>query len=141
MANLFISYINLSPELRNPFSSTTHGVLVDKFNERFATWEGFFRAYEGYDLAFIIVTDEGVGKLEVKGPTVFRKTKTVDFSIFLPENIDTLVPENPQDFRIYLDWVFSGISSAIVRYGVSQEDIEIIKDECLLELGSGEVVQ
>jgi hypothetical protein len=141
MNTIHFYYFDLSPDLRNDFIDFTHRVLEGTFRKYFVDWHGFSDKYVGKDMGFAVATKRGIKNLEVKGPTVSRGSKIVDFSIFLPENIETLCPQNPDDIQIYLDLVFSGIKTALARYGISDEEIERLRDFCRLELDSTNSVQ
>jgi hypothetical protein len=85
-----------------------------------------FAKYENYSVGFVICTKLGVEQLEVKGPSVARKMKLVDFTIFLPDSIVNI--------EQYVDSVFSGIAQILEKYHVKPESIENIKEECKHEL-------
>ena len=141
MSTLYLSYIELSPELENRLTEVTHYVILDRLRKHFPRWQPFHSRFKTYDLGFILVTDNGIKELHVKGPTISPTLKIVDFSIFLPESVDSLQPGQSESVRLYLDLVFSGISRSVTRYGILPSEIETIKDECLLELGTINTVQ
>lgn len=130
MSNLFISYIILSPDLDNQFSDLTHKGIVEKLRNAFPNWKGFHKSFKDYNLGFTIVMDRGIDALQVKGPTIFRRTKDVDFSIFLPEKVELLNPDKYEDIEYYLDLIFSGLEIVLSQYDVRNEEIELIKNEC-----------
>ena len=61
------------------------------------------------------------------GPSISKKMKITDFSIFLPDEV--------KDVKEYLDFVFEGIAIAMAKYDVSKDEFNQIKDECKHELG------
>ena len=126
MRNLFVTYVDITPNFGNPFSNFTHKVLVEKLRKHFARWDGFFEKYKDYSLGFIICTKYGTENLEIKGPSISRKLKIVDFSVFLPDEI--------KNESHYLDFVFSGIELALTEYKVLASEILDIKNECKREL-------
>jgi hypothetical protein len=134
MSNLTVAYINLSVGLCNPFGKMTHKALIGGLRDHFLDWKGFFAKYDDYSLGFIICTNRDIKVLEVKGPSISRKMKVVDFSIFLPEEVEKLNPSNAEDIGRYLDWVFLAIATALIKYEVSGEEIKKIKDEVKREL-------
>jgi hypothetical protein len=134
VSTLYVSYINLSVGLGNPFNDFTHQIVLRNLRERFAEWKGFFDKYEDYSLGFIIATEKGTAKLTVKGSSVSRRMKAVDFSIFLPDQIAELKPTTTENVFRYLDAVFKGISSALDNYGVDDSEIESIRDKCKREI-------
>jgi hypothetical protein len=134
MSTLFVSYIDLSVGLRNPFNNLTHQIVVRNLRERFLGWKGFFDKYEEYSLGFIVATQKGTGKLSVKGPSISRKMKVVDFSIFLPDHVAELLPTSTDNVLSYLDAVFAGISSALDQYGIKESEIEVIREKSKREI-------
>lgn len=134
MSNFYISYVGLAPDLGNPFFSLTNETVVKSFRSRYLGWQNFFARYEGYSLGFIIVTDRGINELFIEGPSASKKLKLVDFSIFLPEEIENLKPDKSRDVGKYLDLVFSGITEALSKFEVSETEINKIKEECKREL-------
>jgi hypothetical protein len=131
MSRFYICYTILSVGLSNEFHIPTHHVLEDALSKYFPTWQKFFAKYEGYSLGFFVSKKRGTEGLKVLGPSISRKMKVVDFSIFLPDEV--------KDMNEYVDLVFSGISSALAKYDVSKEELERIRDECKNELGIGAI--
>ena len=127
MASIYFSYLNLTPGLRNPYSQSTHNVFRNAILERFLSWDGFFKKYPEYSLGFTISTKGDNFELTVKGPSVYRKDKDIDFSIRL---LNTAY-----DLNGYTDLVFEGIAIALKKYDVNEEEIFSIRDACKKELG------
>lgn len=138
MSELFISYVDLSPDLDNRFVDRTHHTLLGRLREHLSEWDGFAKKHQSSDLGFIIVTEQGSRDVRVKGPTVFRDA--VDFSIFIPDSIFELDPTQVGDVLQYITWVFSGISEALANYAVEEQIIERVKTECILDLGMSDMV-
>jgi hypothetical protein len=82
---------------------------------------------EWHKLRFAKLALVGEDKLNIKGPSIFKKGKDVEYSIFLPEKIDGM--------NHYVDLVMEGVFLAVERYGVGPKEIEYIKNECKIELG------
>jgi hypothetical protein len=82
MKTLYLSYIDLSPGLTNPFSKDSHPILLEVLRKNFENWNGFNSKCPEFSLGLIIVTKRGINELEVKGPSISKKHKVVDFSIF-----------------------------------------------------------
>jgi len=107
---VLIAYIELTPGLENKFSTPAHHPLVKVLRTHENEWISFYQKHPDFSLGFTVVTKGGIKELEVKGPTVFRKLKNVDYSIFLPEDI--------QNMSDYLDNVFKGINQVLEKYNV-----------------------
>ena len=126
MPNFYLSYIDLSPELRNHFSDSTHTILIEALNKEFLTWTEYFDKYPEYDLGFIITTKIGVDELFVKGPSISKKMKVVDYTIFLPNIIN--------DIEQYVNLVFEGINIVLKKYNIDGNNIIAIREICKEEL-------
>jgi hypothetical protein len=63
----------------------------------------FIKRYgEDFDLTFNVSTKRGLDDNEIKGPTVFKKTRDVEFTIFLPFDVITRHADAPIHFMSYL---------------------------------------
>lgn len=105
---LYLSYINLTPGLENEFSTPSHHAIVNVLREHFNDWNGFFDKYPDYHIGLIVATKEGVGNVDIKGPTISKKIKRVDYSIF--------IPENTKNMKMYLDNFFNGLNIILENY-------------------------
>lgn len=126
MAMLYLSYLDLSPELNNTFARETHQVVINLLRREFDSWDGFSTKYDGFDLGFIVVTKKGISKLEVHGPSISKKSKLVDYSIFLPEILSDLLQ--------YIDLIFEGFNQVVSNFGVDGDSIMSLKNQCKDEL-------
>jgi hypothetical protein len=116
-------YINLTPGLENSFIKLSHHPIINVLRTHEREWAGFYQKYPDYSLGLTVVTEKGVNALEVKGPTVSRKLKNIDYSIFLPENI--------QNMNDYLENIFNGVNTVLEQNNVTRtegfkKDIESI---------------
>jgi hypothetical protein len=130
---LYISYIDLSPGIDNPLIDGTHHVLVRRLRESFEGWTNFRHRYPDYDLGFIVSTRLGSSVVEVKGPTVSKRSKVVDFAIHLPAEIDRFSPDDPKDVCIYLSWILDGVGEALQQL-VDWAEIQTLKRNCADDL-------
>ena len=121
MPTLFLSYLDLSPGLRNHFDDLTHDALLSILRNNFVDWSDHFDKFKDYDLGFIIVTKKHTSSLEIKGPSISHKKKIFDYTIFLPDEINSL--------DHYIDLVFEGIFSALSKFKISEKEILRVKEE------------
>lgn len=126
MPILYLSYINLTPGLQNRFSDSTHKIVIEVLRRKFETWTGFFDKYTSWNLGYIITTKKGVEELEVKGPTIFKRDKLVDYTIFLPD-VNYSLEE-------YIEFVFKGIAVSLKEYGVEDSAVILMREECRRDL-------
>lgn len=127
---LYLSYIDLTPGLENRFCDSTHKAVIEVLRKYFVTWEGFFNKYPEHSLAYVVTTKKDIKELEVKGPTIFKKKRTVDYAIFLPNVAYTL--------EEYIDFVFRGIAISLKEFGVEENAIALMRGECKKTLNLSE---
>jgi hypothetical protein len=124
---IYLSYINLTPGIKNNFSTQTHKTIFECFKNHNEIFEKFSKFHPEYSLGFTIVTKKDVSDLEIKGPTIMKKTKDIDYSIFLPDrnfNLDE-----------YINLLFEGLGIALKKYDINDNQLLILRDECKRELG------
>src|SRR5688572_23729096 len=111
---LYLSYMDLSPGHSNLYSGKSHQALIRALRNHFQDWTGFSSKFPDFSLGVIVVTKMGVAEIDIKGPSISKKHKVVDYSIFLPETI--------KDIEQYLDFVFTGLASILEKYGVNKTE-------------------
>lgn len=126
MPILYLSYINLTPGLQNRFSDSTHKAVIEVLRKNFETWTGFFDKYIDWNLGYIVTTKKGIEELEVKGPTIFKRDKLVDYTIFLPD-VNYSLGE-------YIDFVFKGIAVSLKEYEVEESAVILMREKCKKDL-------
>jgi hypothetical protein len=126
MPLLYLSYIDLTPGLENPFSDLSHKIILAILREQFLKWSFFFTNYPDHSLGYIVTTRKETKVLEVKGPTIFKKKKVVDYSIF--------IPNSDYDINQYIDLVFEGIGISLKAYQVEEKQIILMREECKRKL-------
>ena len=82
---IFVGQIYISAGIEFPFSLRFQKWLGDTLSERIEV-SGEFSKKFGVDfkLGFRLSAKEEIGEPEIRGPTVFKRDKDVEFSIFLP---------------------------------------------------------
>ena len=127
LQTFYLSYLDLSPALSNSFSSVSHQIIAQNIRSIFFTWDFFLTKYPEYSIGFIVVTKIGTTEWAVKGPSISKKMKIIDYSIFLPDT--------EYDLNLYVDFIFEGIFIALRKYKIDNESLILIKDKCKMELG------
>jgi hypothetical protein len=125
---VYISYLILTPNFKNPYFSEGHEGLIKTLRKIFCKWHLFFQSHGiKYSLGLSINRKKETDFLFIKGPKISKKDEIVDFSIFLPDEIKNL--------NHYIDLVFDGIGEVLSKYKVDQSHILEMKEECKKELG------
>ncbi|MHA3770734.1 hypothetical protein ACXR0O_04250 [Verrucomicrobiota bacterium sgz303538] len=107
---IYAGQLYITPGVSFPFSLQFQRWLGDELLKRVEPSEGFRKLYaENFDLGFVISAKSDIDQPEIKGPTVFKREKDVEYTIFLPyEN------RNYYDVSALLD-VFRLLLQSIIR--------------------------
>lgn len=93
---IFIGQIYIKAGLAFPFSLRFQRWLGDCLSERVDVSEQFATEFgDGFGLGLRISAKENIDQPEIKGPTVFKRDKNVEFTIFLPYR-----PSNYHDLAV-----------------------------------------
>ncbi len=125
--NVTTPYLELSPNFENIYRVQTSQIIKNCLNKYFDNWKEFKKKYPSHTFNFYIVSKKNTEMLLIKGPTVSKKHQTVDFSIFLPDEI--------LDLNHYVQLIFEGIGMVLQKFGIKNIEIEKMKNECKKELG------
>lgn len=127
LQTVYLAYTSLTPGLKNVYSTATHKKIIEVLRDKFFLWNNFFEKHgSDYSLGFYISKKEGTDKLTYFGPSISKKMKIVDYTMFIPDDIKTLDE--------YLDLVFEGFEYFLNKYKVDSLEIEKMKNECKKEL-------
>src|SRR5947207_12558625 len=95
---IFVGQIYIEPGASYPFSHQFQTWLGEELTNRVQPSQQFLRAYpDGFDLIFRVSAKSKINKPEIKGPTVFKRGKDVEFTVFLPH--DGREPSDPTGYR------------------------------------------
>jgi hypothetical protein len=82
----------------------------------------FVKKYgEDWDLMFRISAKAAIRDTEIRGPSVFRKDKDVEYSIFLPF---TVVRDTQDASRTAIEFLFDAFLSVLTKLAFSTERLE-----------------
>lgn len=138
MSNIvYLSYIYLEPDNSNPFQSVVHNALWSTLTRHFLNWKGFKERYSESDLGLIVAMKDAVEHLTVKGPTIIRGSRAVDFTIFLPNRISEGDPSRKSDVEDYVRLIVEGVGEALGDCDLSKLEFEEIIQETIDEVFHG----
>src|SRR5690349_15123604 len=90
-----------------PFTTAFQRYLLAKISSLVSPSGKFIKAYdEDFTLRFYISAKHELENNEVRGPTVIRKTKDVEYTIFLPFEV---IIRQPDPRRAALVYLFQGL--------------------------------
>jgi hypothetical protein len=83
--SIYVSQIYPEAGVSYPFNHRFQKYLSDLVSAKVGTSKKFADMYgPEYDLIFRMSAKEGLAKPEIKGPTVFKRDKDVEYTVFLP---------------------------------------------------------
>jgi hypothetical protein len=86
---VYVSQIYIEPGISYPFTHVFQKYLSSLASDDTKCSEQFRTRYgEDYDLIFNVSAKTGLVSPEIKGPTVFKREKTVEYTVFLPFQIE-----------------------------------------------------
>ena len=138
--NIYISQIYIQPGVSYPFSYRFQKFMSEAVTERVSPSEKFVTRYgEDFDLIFRMSAKSEIAETEIKGPTVFKRDKDVEYSIFIPFRGNESDPKTLHDVVITL---LNGIVSVLNGLGFDTTTLldesealanHIIEDESMTE--------
>ncbi|NQV23132.1 MAG: hypothetical protein HQ518_02095 [Rhodopirellula sp.] len=82
---IYVTQIYIQAGVGFPFTHRFQQFISRELTNRVQLSERFIEQYgEDFDLTFNMVAKSEIADTEIKGPTVFRRDKNVEYTIFLP---------------------------------------------------------
>jgi hypothetical protein len=82
---IFLGQIYIKPGISFPLSLRFQQWLGDELSQRVEISEAFSRTYsEDFGLGIRISAKADIAEPEIKGPTIFKRPRNVEFTVFLP---------------------------------------------------------
>ena len=118
---VYFTQLYVQPSVEFPFSYRFQHYLSTTVTD-LVTPSATFREQYGSDskLVFNISAKRIIQEAEIKGPTVFKKTKDVEYSVFLPFDVIMCNSEVPQSALRYL---LHGVCSVFESLGIDPTPI------------------
>jgi hypothetical protein len=108
---VYFGQIYIDAGIEFPFSIDFQKYLAEAVTAQVAPSGYWVKKYgRHFDLIFRISAKREITKNEIRGPTVFRKAKDIEYSIFLPFDVVTRRRDIP---RSALRFVFKGVYSVL----------------------------
>lgn len=122
---VFVSQIYIEVDASYPFSHDFQKWISQELTKRIKPSAQFVERYsEDYNLIFNMSAKLNISAPEIRGPSVFRKTSDVEFTIFLPHEGRT--HNEPSGYERPLEILFSCITSVLKSLGMDAS--EVVKD-------------
>ncbi len=122
---IFVGQIYVEPGVSYPFSHQFQVWLGQELTNRVKPSQAFLQAYsDKFDLIFRVSAKSKIAEPETKGPTVFKRDKDVEFTIFLP--YESHEPNGPSAYQRPLKLLFDSI--AVILQGLGMDASRIVED-------------
>jgi hypothetical protein len=106
--SIYVSQIYPEAGVSYPFNHRFQKYLSDLVSAKVETSKKFADLYgPEYDLIFRMSAKEGLAKPEIKGPTVFKRDKDVEYTVFLP--FDRSVEMDAETLSRALDFLLTSM--------------------------------
>ena len=129
---VYFSQIYIQEGVNYPFSHVFQQYLSKNITELTESSEQFDKEYgNDWDIMFRISAKKELDKVEIKGPTVFKKTKDVEYTIFLPfVNIDL----KSNKYSLAIENIIDSVCSILVDLNFSTTKIRNTKAQLINEI-------
>jgi len=130
--DIFFGQIYLEPDAVFPFSFKFNGWLTEQVARHVVDSDGFRGAYPGImRLGFRISARKGLESVDLRGPTIFKRAKDIEFTIFVPHNKNRF--QTAEDLQPIVDALLAGVIDALNKLFIDSSELknhasEIVKD-------------
>jgi hypothetical protein len=131
--NIRCSQIYIEPGVNFPFSYIAIKYLDEGISDLVVPSARFIRNYgDDYRLVFNISAKRSLEENEIRGPTVFKRTKDVEYSVFLPFTVIVSREDAPQTaLRFLFQGMYAVFDSLEIDAGrVREQEASMIEHVC-----------
>lgn len=130
---VWFGQIYIEPGVSFPFSHHFQRRLSDAITALVQPSPMFLKKFgSDFKLMFNVSAKKGIERNEIKGPTVFMKTKDVEYTVFLPFEVITSTAEVP---KTALTFLLRGVCSVLESLDIDtatvmQQEQSLIEQIC-----------
>lgn len=122
--------IYITPGATFPFSWQFQGRISEELTALVSPSPKFKEKYGSeFNLIFNISAKKQIQENEIRGPTVFKKDKDVEYSIFLPFDV---IKQNSDVLRTALQYLLRGVCDVFALLGIDATKV-VQKEEAIIE--------
>ena len=131
---IFVGQIYIQPNINYPFSHIFQKWIGEELTKLVKPPELFLKKYsDEFNVIFRLSAKSEIDKAEIRGPTIFKKDKDIEFTIFLPHNGK---PANKhedckQPLEIFFDCVVKVLESLSVDGSEIKKHIAELVDKAI----------
>jgi hypothetical protein len=136
--NVYFTQIYIEPGVRFPFSHHFQRYLSKEITALVSPSPLFLARYgSDFRLHFNVSAKPIILECEIRGPSVFRKTKDVEFTVFLPFDV---IARDSNVLRSALNHLLGGVYSVLERLGIDAGRISANQDGIVNEILSNAIM-
>lgn len=126
--NIYVVQIYIEAGASFPFSHVFQRYIHNRLSSLVDGW-GRNAGHYGPDfgLIFRMSSKSDLATTEIKGPTIFKRDKSVEYSIFLPSNL--LGNRSTDDYRAVLRALMDGIVTVMDGLGINTEKVKVESED------------
>lgn len=137
---IFVSQIYIEAGINYPFSHSFQRWISDELSSLVPPSPAYDQQYPGFDLMFRMSAKAELATPLIKGPTVFKKTKDVEFSIFLPYIEHD--PSDPRSLLKPLKLFLDAVATVLQSLGVDVSELQACSDSLIERIiGNPEMIE
>ena len=126
---VYVSQIYISPGVNFDFTHHFQKLLSEELSAMVAQTGGFMRKYgPEFDLIFNMSAKKEIHENEIRGPSVYKKDKDVEFTIFLPFDV---IGASTDRYRVALKFLLDGIRTVFDKLGIDSAKLEERKESII----------
>jgi hypothetical protein len=115
---IYVCQIYIEPGVSYPFTHVFQKYLSNLVSEDTSGTEQFREKYgDDYDLVFNVSAKTGLNTPDVKGPTVFKREKTVEYTVFLP--FDRAISLNDDSLSNAIRLLLKSMNAVLFELGMT----------------------
>lgn len=129
-----IGQIYVKPGINFPFTHLMQLWLGEELSSIITSTPEFSKKFSpNYDLTIRISADDQIIENKIKGPTIYKKDKDVEYTVFLPYKIITVSPEG---CRLAVEFLVDGIITVLHNAGLDTEVLNAKKEIIVIHICS-----
>lgn len=131
---IYFGQIYIQVGVSFPFNYLFQNFLGTKVTEFVQSSPKFIKLYgEDYSLIFRVSAKKELTTNEIKGATIYKKKKHIEFTIFLPY---TLIMQNAEPNKEALKFLFDGIYEVLDKYEINTSMLKSEQDKIINKIMS-----
>ena len=134
---VFVGQIYVKPGINFPFSHHLQAWLSEQLTELASPSTAFVKRYGSeFDLMIRISAQIGIAEADIKGPTVFKADKDVEYTVFLP--FDVIRAAGSDGRRLAMEQLLSAVSFVFHDAGVEAPELAARRESIVQRVCSDE---